>query len=106
MAAWPAERLDAYLAGPLPSATANSVTDPARIRERLSRIRRDGYAWTDQELDLEVNGLAAPLVDVAGTTLAVATLYGPSYRFAEQLDPQLGRTFASFVRERAGMLGG
>jgi len=106
MAAWPDDRLDAYLAEPLTGATANSVTDPGRIRKRLVRIRRDGYAWTDQELDLEVNGLAAPIVDASGTTVAVATLYGPSYRFAEQLDPQLGRNFATFVRERSAVIGG
>jgi DNA-binding IclR family transcriptional regulator len=103
MAAWPKERLDGFLAEPLTPATANSVIDPARIRRRLERIRRDGYAWTDQELDLEVNGLAAPIVDSAGATIAVATLYGPSYRFAEQLSPHLGRQFASFVRERTAV---
>jgi IclR family pca regulon transcriptional regulator len=97
MAAWPAERLDAYLAAPLTGATANSMLDPARLRKRLARIRRDGFAWTDQELDLEVNGLAAPIVDTDGNTVAVATLYGPSYRFAEQLAPDLGRQFAAFV---------
>jgi DNA-binding IclR family transcriptional regulator len=100
MAAWPEERLEQYLSEPLPAATPNSVTDPARIRKRLARIRRDGYAWTDQELDLEVNGLAAPIVDAAGTTIAVATLYGPSYRFAEQLDSKLGTQFASLVLGR------
>ena len=106
MAAWPEDRLDGFLAEPLTGSTANSVTDPERIRKRLARIRRDGYAWTDQELDLEVNGLAAPIVDAAGATVAVATLYGPSYRFAEQLDPQLGRKFATFVRERSTVVGG
>ncbi|HZB43369.1 MAG TPA: IclR family transcriptional regulator [Ilumatobacter sp.] len=100
MAAWPGERLEQYLSEPLATSTAYSVVGPARIRKRLARIRRDGYAWTDQELDLEVNGLAAPIADASGTTIAVATLYGPSYRFAEQLDAQLGNQFAAFVRER------
>ena len=77
-----------------------------QIRKRLARIRRDGYAWTDQELDLEVNGLAAPIANAAGATIAVATLYGPSYRFAEHLAPELGASFASFVSERAAALGG
>ena len=106
MAAWPEQRLAQYLSETLPAATPHSVTDPARIRKRLGRIRRDGYAWTDQELDLEVNGLAAPIVDAAGATIAVATLYGPSYRFAEQLDPKLGGQFAAFVRERAAAVSG
>src|SRR5262245_37304286 len=74
MAAWPDARLDQYLAEPLAAATTHSVTMPARIRKRLARIRRAGYAWTDQELDLEVNGLAAPIVDADGETIAVATL--------------------------------
>ena len=106
MAAWESDRLDAFLADPLAAATANSVTDAPRIRERLDRIRRDGYAWTDQELDLEVNGLAAPIVDATGTTIAVATLYGPSYRFSEQRDPDLGHEFARLVRERATVFSG
>jgi DNA-binding IclR family transcriptional regulator len=106
MSAWPPERLEQYLAQPLPSATPNSVTAPSRIRRRLATIRRHGYAWTDQELDLEVNGLAAPIVDSAGATVAVATLYGPSYRFAEQLDRRLGDQFAVFVRERTAAVTG
>lgn len=104
MAAWDEARLERYLAEPLTAATAHSVTRPAAIRQRLTRIRRDGYAWTDQELDLEVNGLAAPITDDAGSTIAVATLYGPSYRFAETLGPALGAEFAAFVSERATAL--
>ena len=59
-----------------------------------------------QELDLEVNGLATPILDSAGTTIAVATLYGPSYRFAEQLDPKLGAQFAALVRARTVAVSG
>jgi len=106
MAAWPKERLDRYLSERLPAATAHSVTDPARIRKRLARIRRDRYAWTDQELDLEVNGLATPILDSAGATIAVATLYGPSYRFAEQLHPELGAQFAALVGARTAAVSG
>lgn len=105
MASWDRSRLDEYLAGSLQAATEHSVTRPGAIRKRLARIRREGYAWTDQELDLEVNGLAAPILDGSGATIAVATLYGPSYRFAEQLAPELGEQFASFVRERSAPIG-
>jgi DNA-binding IclR family transcriptional regulator len=101
MAHWPDEHLDAHLATPLPGATEHSVTAPSLIRRRLAAIRRAGYAWTDQELDLEVNGLAVPIVE-DGELAAVATLYGPAYRFAEQLQPELGAALAAFVAERAG----
>jgi IclR family pca regulon transcriptional regulator len=100
MAWWPEARLDEYLSAPLPAATERSVTEPSAIRRRLDRIRGDGHAWTDQELDLEVNGLAAPILDEAGALLAVATLYGPAYRFAESLTPELGAEFAALVKSR------
>lgn len=100
MAHWPSDRLATYLAEPLERATKHSVVGVSAIRKRLAAIRRSGYAWTEQELDLEVNGLAAPIVAPEGGLLAVATLYGPSYRFSEALQPGLGREFAAFVSER------
>jgi DNA-binding IclR family transcriptional regulator len=100
MAHWPSDRLATYLAAPLGRATKHSVVGATAIRKRLAAIRRTGYAWTDQELDLEVNGLAAPIIAPEGGLLAVATLYGPSYRFSEALQPDLGREFAAFVAER------
>ena len=106
MAHWPADRLAAHLASPLERATVNSVVKPAAIRRRLAGVRRTGHAWTDQELDLEVNGLAAPIMAPGGELLAVATLYGPSYRFAESLQPNLGAEFAAFVAQRAAPLVG
>lgn len=105
MSAWTSERLDHYLAHPLSASTPNSVTDPAAIRRRLGRIRRDGYAWTDQELDLEVNGLAVPITDPAGHQIAVATLYGPAYRLSAVEQPALGRALAEFVAARTAAVG-
>ena len=106
MADWPAPRLTEYLAGPVVAATVHSVTDPQLIRARLGRIRDDGYAWTDQELDLDVNGLAVPVRSPAGELVAVATLYGPAYRLNPVASPDLGSAVARFVADRtAAILG-
>ncbi|HSH11869.1 MAG TPA: helix-turn-helix domain-containing protein [Ilumatobacter sp.] len=107
MAAWTEERLEAYLVGPLAAPTDRSVVDPAAIRARVSRARRDGFVWTDQELDLDVNGVAVPIHDGAGRQVAVATLYGPAYRLNAGGSPDLGPRLAAFVAERAaGLLAG
>lgn len=107
MADWSVDRLDEYLAHPLEPSTECSITDPAAIRERLVGIRRSGFAWTDQELDLEVNGLAVPIRDSSGRQSAVAVLYGPAYRLNVTESPVLGPTLAAFVAERgAGLLAG
>ena len=104
MAEWPAGRLADYLRGPMPAATEHSVTVPDRIRARLRRIRDDGYAWTDQELDLDVNGLAVPVRRSTGDLLAVATLYGPAYRLNPDATPDLGAAFAGFVADRSATI--
>lgn len=104
MADWPEDRLDEYLARPLDAATEHSVTDASAIRRRLTTVRRQGFVWTDQELDLEVNGLAVPIRDATGHQVAVATLYGPAYRLNATESPDLGPDVAAFVAERAAGL--
>jgi DNA-binding IclR family transcriptional regulator len=104
MSAWSDDRLEAHLATPLAAATEHSVIDPHAIRSRLRRARRDGYAWTDQELDLEVNGVAAPIVAADGAPVAVAALYGPAYRLSASASPELGRDLAAFVALRSSAL--
>lgn len=104
MTAWREDRVAEYLVTKLAAPTEHSVIDPDRIRVRLDRIRSDGFAWTDQELDLEVNGLAAPIVSAAGEMVAVATLYGPSYRLNSESCPTLGPALAAFVTDRTRML--
>lgn len=100
MSAWEDDRLEAHLSAPLAAATAHSITDPADIRRRITRCHRDGWVWTDQELDLEVNGLAVPIADDDGAVVAIATLYGPSYRLSLDLRPSLGAELAEFVAAR------
>ncbi len=104
MAAWSQARLTTYLARPLPAATKHSVTDPVAIRRRLDRIRTDGFAWTDQELDLEVNGVAVPIADGEGRVVGAATLYGPAYRLSADLRPELGGELVRLVAERTAGL--
>lgn len=105
MADWDDARLDAYLARPLPTATPFSVVDPAGIRERIDQVRRDHHAWTDQELEVDVNGLAVPIVGQGGELLAVASLYGPAHRLNPAKRPELGTQLVSHVLERTADLG-
>ncbi len=96
MARWPSDRLDSYLSGPLVAPTPNSVTDPEAIRRRLKAIRRDGHAWTEEEFDIGVNGVAVPVVADDGPGASVG-LYGPSYRLSPAKLPHLAETLIETV---------
>ena len=104
MAWWDGERLDDYLARGLAAATPTSTTSPRVLRRRIRDVRATGYAWTDEELEIGVNGLAAPIVDDDGELLATVSLFGPSYRFSPTSRPELAERLTALVAERAGAL--
>lgn len=87
MAWWPEPQLDAYLETPLPAATAHTMTDPAAIRQRTSRIRDLGYGWAVDEWLDGISAVAAPVVDTSNQLVAMISTFGPSYRFPGELDP-------------------
>jgi DNA-binding IclR family transcriptional regulator len=47
--------------GSLPRLTPYTVTQPARLRDQLARIRRDGYATTEEEMTLGACSVAVPV---------------------------------------------
>jgi len=101
MAHWPADQLRRHLGTVLTAATDRSMTKPTALRKRLKQIVIDGWAWTDQELDLGINGLAVP-VFTDGEMTATLSLYGPSYRFSPEARPALATNLATLVATRTG----
>ncbi len=76
--------------------TAKTITDPERIRQRLERIRVDGYAWVFQEFTDDINSVAAPIVDSSGRTTLALHVHGPAFRFPNGDDiDELGERVAA-----------
>lgn len=99
MAWWPADRLDTYLETPLDAPTPKTMTDPEAIRRRSRTIRRLGYAWAVDEWLEGISGVAAPVNDGSGDLVAMVSIFGPSYRFPGDRNPDLiGRDLAETGR--------
>lgn len=81
LAEWPEDALDAYLGEELGALTRRTVTDPARLRDRLAEVRRLGYAWGLEEFADGIDSVAAPIHDVRGKPVAAIHVHGPAYRF-------------------------
>ncbi|MGZ0219492.1 MAG: IclR family transcriptional regulator [Acidimicrobiales bacterium] len=101
MSAWSDVRLSHYLGEHLGAATPRTVIDPTKIRDHLAVIKSNGFAWTDQQLDLEVNGVAVPVIDTEGSVVAAISLYGPAYRLNPTTAPGLGAQLAAIVTAAA-----
>ena len=56
------------------SPTPHTVTDLDQLQARLAEVRRRGFALLDQELEVGVRSIAAPLHDVTGRTIAAVNI--------------------------------
>jgi IclR family pca regulon transcriptional regulator len=56
--------------GPFPRLTDNTITDPADLRALLKTVAQQGYAITDQELEIGLLSIAVPLRNRAGRVVA------------------------------------
>ncbi|MFI8092157.1 IclR family transcriptional regulator C-terminal domain-containing protein [Streptomyces sp. NPDC086080] len=73
--------LDDYLARtPLERLTARTITDPAGLRAELVRVREQGWALVDQELEEGLRSVAAPLRDGSGKVVAAVNVSAPVRR--------------------------
>ena len=62
--------------------TPHTITDPEKVRAELSKIALQGYAIEDQEHDIGVMEVAAPVFDCNGTLVGALCISGPAMRLA------------------------
>jgi IclR family transcriptional regulator, pca regulon regulatory protein len=75
LAALPDAELDAFLDRvELRPLTAHTLTDPAKLRAELARIRSQGWALVDQELEEGLRSVAAPIRDRTGRVVAAVNV--------------------------------
>ncbi|MEU4572897.1 MULTISPECIES: IclR family transcriptional regulator [Nonomuraea] len=83
--------------------TPLTITD-ARLLG-LAEIRRRGWAFTVEELELGLNAVAAPVRGGDGAVVAAVSVSGPSYRLTPQRLPEVGEVMADGAREISQRIG-
>lgn len=79
------QELDDYLQNAeLVALTSATLTDRDRLREAVLAIRKQGWGWVDGELDESICGLAVPVRDRTGATIAALNVSLPSGEFTQQ----------------------
>ncbi len=84
LAADEAARVKAYtLRTGLAGQTRNSITNPQLLERELSKVRHDGFARDNEELELGVRCMAAGIYDDSGALVAGLSLSAPADRLME-----------------------
>jgi DNA-binding IclR family transcriptional regulator len=70
--------------------TARTVTDREELKRHLKVIAEQGYAIDDEEMDIGVKCVGAPIRDYTRRIIGAVSISGPSMRFTdERLEKEL-----------------
>ena len=101
------EWIETYLAtAELTPITERTIFDPAQLRAEIERIRGQGWAMVDQELEEGVRSLAAPIHDASGHVAAALNVSVHASRWSvdamrAELLPRLVETAAAIDKNAA-----
>jgi IclR family acetate operon transcriptional repressor len=102
--AWQTEKeVEALLSGPLAEYTKTTRTDRQALHAELAEVRAQGYSVSVGELEPQLYGVAAPVLDAGDRPVAVVSVWGPRDRVPEWRFPELGvrtRHAAQEIRRR------
>jgi IclR family KDG regulon transcriptional repressor len=102
----PPTQLDTLLSGyRFASCTPNTITDSSRLCTELARVRRRGYALDNEEFELGLRCIAAPVRDHTGEVIAAISIAGPAFRIGGQQIPNLSRTVMAAAARLSASLG-
>ena len=103
LSAWPDERVAAYLDRIEPEArTKCSLVKKTALREAVRSARKQGYASTDQELEVGLRSIAVPVADSRGRIVAAMSASASSARVSIA---QMVKGFLPVLKASADSLG-
>ena len=81
----PTEKLERFLTKTeLRRFSPHTITDLERFREHLREVAARGYAIDNEELELDVRGVAAPIRDYRSEVVGAVIISGPAMRLSDQ----------------------
>jgi IclR family KDG regulon transcriptional repressor len=76
--------IDAVIAQGLSPRTPQTITDPADLTKALAVVRQRGCAIEDEESEIGMRGISAPIRNDAGDVVAAVGLAGPVTRLSKK----------------------
>ena len=75
----------------LKSYTRNTITNREKLLEDLEKIRKRGYAFSNQEIDVGASGVAAPIRNNKGEVVVGLCVVGPTNRINHKNQGSIAR---------------
>ena len=85
----PPEVVEPVLRSPLEVYTEKTITSPDELREELKAVRQRGYAVADEELEVGVWAISAPIRDIDRNVVAAMSIPFPTNRLNPERIPEI-----------------
>lgn len=108
LAYMPEVEREAILSRPLKQHTAKTIIDPAVLRAEARQFVEQGYAFDDEEYEVGVRAVSAPIRNASGQVFSVASMPGPVSRITEERIAEIAGAMmetASAISRRMGWRG-
>ncbi len=85
--------------------TSETITNPKKIKDQLSAIRKCGYAINRGEEELEVAAIAAPIFNYESKVKSALAIVGPVQRFSMNRENEIVQNLLGATRKISVLLG-
>lgn len=107
LAGLPDEEVRARFRGArLDAATPNALTSVSALLDHLTEVRARGYAIDDEEVELGLRCVSAPIHDAEGTVVAALGLSGPAHRLVGDTLTRLAPLVVTAAAQATRSIGG
>ena len=83
----------------MPKLTPYTINSPEVLFEDLTSVRERGFAISEQELEEQVNAVAAPIFNQENHPIASIAVAGPAYRLTRERMMEIGPVVVATTRE-------
>lgn len=108
LAGMPDKELDEFLKRPLIAFTDKTITSPNKLRSQLDEIRKDWIGFDEEEMELGIRAIAAPIRNLQGVMVAAISIPSPTSRMTAERRPEMIQSLretAAVVSRRLGWKG-
>jgi len=96
---------EALLSQPLTASTPKTITDPARLRAEIERVRQRGWAEAPEEIFTGINALAAPIFQADGSLFGALAIVASIHYLPAQPHPDTARELMQAAAAISAVLG-
>jgi DNA-binding IclR family transcriptional regulator len=84
--------------------TRHTVTNRRRLVAELEEVRRNGFAQNNEERNVGVRAIAAPVLDRGGVARAAIAVQGPTVRMTPERTAEIAGAVVETARRVAGIV--